>query len=167
MPTWMSLASLSRAHLRMLTGGQRTGPGQWVCDTFIFKLDSIILWPPPLSDLDLTWVSLAFGGTVRHLTPWIVTRIYCCSGSRHRLPSVDCDCNHHLHQAQAETEAPTHKGKYSGFVCPSSWVADCETLDVDVKAVSVSPYYTKISVVIGGKPGSHLEKLADEWRLLD
>lgn len=48
MPTWMSLASLSRAHLRMLTEGQRTGPGQWVCDTFIFKLDSIILWPPPL-----------------------------------------------------------------------------------------------------------------------
>lgn len=38
----------------------------------IFKLGSISPCPP-CSVLDLTWASLAFAGTVRHLPPWIVT----------------------------------------------------------------------------------------------
>lgn len=55
MATWMSLASLSGAHLWMLSVGQRNGPRttftnepQWVCDTVIFKLDSISPCPPLL-----------------------------------------------------------------------------------------------------------------------
>lgn len=157
---------------------------RWLAPDNEFVTLSFLNWTPlfsghPLSDLDLTWVSLAFAGTARHLTPRIVTRIYCCLGSRHRLPSVDCDCNHHLHQAQAETEAPIQQENILVFVCPSSGVADCETSDVDVNVVSVSPYYTKITVVIGGRPAflkvhqnlcdlDHIWKnsqMSDEWRL--
>lgn len=73
--------------------GRRFGSG--------FVTLSFVIWPPlfsapphPLLDLDLTWVPLAFARNVRHLAPWIVTRNYCCSGSRYcPLPSVDWDCN--------------------------------------------------------------------------
>lgn len=90
MATWMSLASLSGAHLWMLSVGQRNGPRTtFAMSHNEFVTPSFLNWIPflpahPCSDLDLTWLLLAFAGTAR-------------GGERQCLPSVDYDCTRHLH----------------------------------------------------------------------
>lgn len=76
MATWMSLASLSGAHLwTSVRRPEKTlCPLEgWVCHTVSFLNWTPFLPAHPCSDLDLTRASLAFAGTARHLPPWIVT----------------------------------------------------------------------------------------------
>lgn len=74
--TWMSLASLSGSHLWTSVRGPektRCPPEGWVCHIVSFLNWTPFLPAHPCSVLDLTWASLAFAGTARHLPPWIVT----------------------------------------------------------------------------------------------
>lgn len=76
MATWMSLASLSGAHLWMSVHEPEKTP--WPLEGYVRHTLSFLNWTPslpahPCSVLDLTWASLAFAGTARHLPPWIVT----------------------------------------------------------------------------------------------
>ena len=76
MATWMSLASLSGAHLWMSV--HRPEKTLWPQEGWLCHTVSFLNWTPslpahPCSVLDLTWASLAFAGTARHLPPWIAT----------------------------------------------------------------------------------------------
>lgn len=76
MATLMPLASLSSSHLWMSVRrpvNTLCPLKRWVCHTVSFLNWTPSLPAHPCSVLDLTWASLAFAGTARHLPPWIVT----------------------------------------------------------------------------------------------